>query len=322
MVTSVDVKARPIEPKPPAGPGRRWKPSILAFVTAFLMLAGLVVLSYPTVASWFSQREQSKIISNYATQVNKAVPAAQQQLAEAREYNAALDAGAVLGANERIPTGSGSLGNGSLGNGSLGNGQFDYNALLSVNDSGLMGRIRIDKIDVDLPIYHGTSDAVLLKGVGHLEGTSLPVGGDSTHSVLTGHRGLADSTLFTNLNKVEVGDQFVVEVFGEVLTYQVMSTQVVDPEDTESLAVTRGKDLVTLVTCTPLGINSQRILVTGERITPTPAADLEHAGEAPDIPGFPWWAVWLSAGTIAIGTYVWWSGRPAKKSEQAPDVAA
>ncbi len=311
MVTSVDVKESPRESKDSAPATRHWKPSLLAIFTAFLMLTGLVVLSYPTIASWFSQREQSRVISDYSEQVDNAVPAAQQQLADARDYNAALDAGAVLGANERIPTGSGSLGSGSLSSGAL-----EYNSLLSVNDSGLMGRIKIDKIDVDLPIYHGTSDAVLFKGIGHLEGTSLPVGGESTHSVLTGHRGLADATLFTNLDRVGVGDQFVIEVFGEVLTYQVVSSQVVEPDDTESLGVVRGEDLVTLVTCTPLGINSQRILVTGERVTPTPLSDLESAGGVPEIPGFPWWAVWLATGAIVIGTYIWWSGRPTRKSDE------
>lgn len=314
MVASFDVKERATEPTKPTATRRRWKPSPLAFFTALLMLAGLVVLSYPSAASWFAQRDQSRVISNYTEQVDNAVPAAQQQLTAARNYNSALDSGAVLGANESIPTGSGSLGTGALTNDS-----FDYGTLLRVDDSGLMGRIKIPAIDVDLPIYHGTSDAVLVKGIGHLEGTSLPVGGESTHSVLTGHRGLAEATLFTNLDKVGAGDQFVIEVFGEVLTYQVISTQVVEPDHTESLGVSRGKDLVTLVTCTPLGINSQRILVTGERITPTPLSDLEHAGVVPDIPGFPWWAAWLAGGTVVIMTYLWWAGRPTKKGVKATD---
>jgi sortase A len=173
-----------------------------------------------------------------------------------------------------------------------------------------MARLRIPAIDVDLPIYHGTSDATLLKGVGHLEGTSLPVGGEGTHSVLTGHRGLASATLFTNLDKVKEGDTFTIEVLDQVLTYQVIRTQVVDPSDTASLRATAGEDLVTLVTCTPLGINSQRILVTGERITPTPQEDLDAAGSVPDIPGFPWWAAGLAAGVVLVGVFVWRAGYP------------
>ena len=315
MTTSADLRGHPsgstVEKAEPQG----WKPSFLASLTALLMVAGLAILSYPAVASWFSQREQSRIISDYAEQVEDAVPAARQQIEAAHAYNEALDAGAVLGANERLPMGSGSLGADPLTSDPLTSGAFDYETLLSVNSSGLMGRIKIPAIGVDLPIYHGTSDATRLKGVGHLEGTSLPVGGDSTHSVLTAHRGLADATMFTNLDKVELGDRFTVEVFGEVATYRIVSTRIVDPADTESLGVVRDEDLVTLVTCTPLGINSQRILVTGARVTPTPRADLENAGAAPDIPGFPWWAVWICAGVAAVGSYVWWSGRPARKPE-------
>ncbi|WP_459583204.1 class C sortase, partial [Aerococcus mictus] len=111
-------------------------------------------------------------------------------------------------------------------------------------------------IDVDLPVYHGTSDEVLNRAAGHLEGTSLPVGGPSTRAVITAHRGLANARMFTDLNKVNVGDTFTIEVFGDVLTYRVRDTKVVAPEDTDTLRVEEGKDLVTLVTCTPLGINS------------------------------------------------------------------
>lgn len=168
-------------------------------------------------------------------------------------------------------------------------------------------------IDVDLPIYHGTSDVTLLRGIGHLEGTALPVGGNGTHAVLTGHRGLAESELFTHLDRLAVGDTFTIEVFGQVLTYRVGETKVVDPSDTETLYPVRGKDLVTLVTCTPLGINSQRILVTGERVTPTPARDLAHAGARPDIPGFPWWVVVIGAAVAVLTLYVWWMGHAPRR---------
>lgn len=177
-----------------------------------------------------------------------------------------------------------------------------------MNAQGLMARVKIPAIDVDLPIYHGTSDAVLLEGVGHLEGSSLPIGGPDTHAVLTAHRGLADAAMFTNLDRVKVGDTFTIEVFGEVLTYRVRETKVVAPEDADALRAVPGEDLVTLVTCTPLGINTHRILVTGERITPTPIEDIAAAGQAPDVPGFPWWAVGVLAAILVAEGYVWWSG--------------
>jgi sortase A len=172
-----------------------------------------------------------------------------------------------------------------------------------------MARIKIPSINVDLPIYHGTGEAVLEHGVGHLEGTALPVGGASTHSVLTGHRGLATAELFTHLDQVKVDDTFTIEVFGEVLSYRVVTTLVVEPSETQSLLPQRDEDLVTLVTCTPLGVNSHRILVTGERIIPTPQADLDAAGESPDIPGFPWWMIVAGAVLATAALYVWLSGR-------------
>ena len=136
------------------------------------------------------------------------------------------------------------------------------------------------------------------------------MGGPSTHSVLTAHRGLAEATLFDRLDELRIGDTFRIEVFGEVLSYRIIETKVVDPSDTESLFPRYEKDLVTLVTCTPLGINSHRILVTAERITPTPIADLQSAGTSPDIPGVPWWAVGLASAVGVLSLFVWAMGRP------------
>ena len=198
--------------------------------------------------------------------------------------------------------------------------QSDYWDLLDAGIDGIMARLTIPSIDVDLPIYHGTSDAVLEHGVGHLQGTSLPVGGTDTHSVLTAHTGLAKAALFNNLKDVELGDTFTISVFGEVLTYQVVETQTILPSETGSLIVQSDRDIVTLVTCTPLGINPHRYLVTGERVEPTPIADIEAAREAPAIPKSPWWAVVLPAGVLLVGIYVWRTGYPPKpkkaKTEQ------
>lgn len=256
---------------------------------------------YPSVASWVSQYSQSQLIENYSSQVQKGVsPSAAEQLKSAREYNKALQAGALLAPNANIPQGEGRSNDQSM----------DYWKMLQADSTGIMARLRIPSINVDLPIYHGTSDATLEVGAGHLEGTSLPVGGEGTHSVLTAHRGLAHATMFSNLDKVHEGDTFSIEVMGEVLTYQVVSTTVVDPDQTESLRQVPGQDLVTLVTCTPLGINTQRILVTAQRVLPTPQEDLSVIGEQPDIPGFPWWMLILGGGTSAGGFFIWYSGRP------------
>ncbi|GAA2181465.1 hypothetical protein GCM10009785_16480 [Brooklawnia cerclae] len=278
----------------------RRRPRRSAVLIALVGLIGTLVLLYPTAAAWMSQYQQSQQIDSYSSEVQQIGPASRlAALQAARDYNASLLGGqALVGAGERIPTSDGASGS-----------TYDYSELLKADSTGQMARIKIPSIDVDLPIYHGTSDATLEKGVGHLEGTALPVGGENTHAVLTGHRGLASSTLFTHLNQVEVGDEFTIEVFGEVLTYRVTETRVVEPEDTTTLYPVAGKDLVTLVTCTPLGVNSHRILVTGERVDPTPPEAVADAGKSPDVPGFPWWALGLAAATGVLSVYVWRSGR-------------
>ncbi|WP_084516029.1 class C sortase [Microbacterium luticocti] len=292
----------------------RWRLSGLSVVIAAIALVGVLVMLYPAAASWFSDLLQSRQVSSYTSEVTSIGPDVRDAaIDEAVAYNASLTGGALVAANERIPQASTAHKP----------GDFDYAKLLHADDYGLMARIQIPSIGVDLPVYHGTSDETLAKGVGHLEGTALPVGGIGTHAVLTGHRGLASATLFTDLDKVKIGDTFTIAVFGEVLTYRVANTQVVDPDQTQSLNPVPGKDLVTLVTCTPLGINSQRILVTGERVTPTPVHDVEAAQAPPAGPGFPWWALVLAAVLVALGLYIWLSGRPSRaQRRQGPDAPA
>ena len=279
---------------------RRWRLPVFPLVIALVSLAGAGLLLFPTVVSWFSQYEQSQRIDALTDDVaDLGADTLRERLRDARAYNDALSGGGVnIAANERLPLAADPEQGG------------DYDAVLRGDADGLMARLKIPAIDVDLPIYHGTSDDVLEHGVGHLEGTAVPVGGASTHSVLTAHRGLATSELFTHLDRVQVDDTFTVEVFGEVLTYRVVETRVVDPADTESLLPVVGEDLLTLVTCTPLGVNSHRILVTGERVIPTPRADLDGAGERPEIPTFPWWAFIAAGAVMVASTYVWLSGRP------------
>lgn len=278
---------------------RRWRLSWSALAIVLVLLTGTGILLYPSISSWIYQYNQSKILDRLVTDIQAVDPPGAEQLELARRYNQALQFGAQVEADHRLPTGFGINGDESL----------NYTDILSANPEGIMGRIRFPVADVDLPIYHGTSDEVLLKGIGHLEGTSLPVGGRGTHAVLTGHRGLADAIMFTNLDRVKKGDRFTLEIFGQVLTYQVFSVVVVAPDNTESLRADPDKDLVTLITCTPLGINSHRILVTGERIIPTPVADVEQAGKTSDLPSFPWWVLVIGAVLVCSLVFLWRSGR-------------
>lgn len=256
----------------------------------------------------------SEVAAEYAKLITHAVPAPHEQLRRACEYNSKLSSGAIYEANTNIPTSHGETSDASQ----------DYWDQLKVNDDGLMARLRIKKIDLDLPVYHGTEDATLLKGLGHLRGTSLPVGGKGTRSVITGHRGLASAEMFTRLDEVGKGDTFTIEVFDEILTYKVVDKIVVNPDETKKIAAVPGKDLMTLITCTPLGINTQRILVTGERVVPTPAADKALRGKKPDVPRFPWWIVACFGSLCIVGGYIWWAGLPVKKKKKTEksDAAA
>ena len=231
-----------------------------------------------------------------------------QNFREAREYNEMLVAGGLVGVTSVAPGG-----NVPTADGGAEAAGYEYDDLLNASGLGTMGRLQVKSAGIDVPIYHGTDDETLLKGVGHLRGTALPVGGVGTRSVLTGHRGLASSNLFTHLDRVKVGDDIVIEVSGEVLQYRVRDIQVVEPDEGEAIYPEPGKDLVTLITCTPLGINTHRILVTGERVTPTEPEAVASAGARPTVPGFPWWAVAMSATVVASGIYVWRSGYPPKK---------
>lgn len=262
------------------------------YLIGLLAILGMSLLVYPHAAAWKSQFDQSKVVGAYSEQIDTVKPEREAQLKAAHDYNDAFNAGAVLGVNQRKATGTGEL--------SSADSIWAYEDILKADEHGLMARIKIPKIDVDLPVFHGTSDEVLDKGAGHLEGTSLPVGGNDTHAVITAHRGLANARMFTDLDKIEVGDHFVIEVFGQVLTYQVKQTKVVAPEETDTLKVAPGEDLITLVTCTPLGINSHRILVTGQRVIPTPQEDIDDAGKASELPRFPWFAVAYGVGVLTV----------------------
>lgn len=273
---------------------RTWRPGLLTWLIAVLALSGAGAGLYPMTAGWISSYNQSRVIEQAHRNLRDLQPRPAQQIELAHEYNNALTAGVELEPGGNVPVGAGNLSDAAL----------RYDEILRAEDDGLMGRIKVPGIDVDLPIYHGTSEATLLRGAGHLEGSHLPVGGTGTRTVITAHRGLANSTMFTDLNRVQDGDTFTIEVLGEALVYRVFDIEVIDPKDSSSLRAVPGKDLATLITCTPLGINSHRIVVTGERITPTPPDAVKAVGAAPTIPGFPWWAVLGGGGLVVVTVYV------------------
>ena len=229
-------------------------PTILLIV---LLLAGVSLLLYPTISDYWNSFHVSQAVAVYAQDVEKLDQAQYDQIwRKAKDYNTAL-----LKRPNLI---------------SLSEEEKEvYKGLLDVNGTGIMGSIEIPKIHLSLPIYHGTDEAVLQIAVGHLEWTSLPVGGPGTHCVLSGHRGLPSAKLFTNLDQMEIGDQFELHVLDELLTYEVDQILVVEPADVSALTIEAGKDLCTLVTCTPYGVNSHRLLVRGRRV--------ENAGERPAI---------------------------------------
>ncbi|WP_099333084.1 class C sortase [Actinomyces minihominis] len=283
-------------------PAHRWKLPVPALVGALVVLIGVTVLLYPSASSWAFQVNQANALAkNTASVFSEAAEERRAVVDEAHAYNDALASGAFVGANTNVPTGEGS-----------GADSFIYDDMLKSVD-GVMARIRYEKAGVDLPVYHGTADATLLKGIGHLEGTSLPVGGVGTRSVLTGHRGLADAAMFTYLDRAKVGDTFTIEVQGEALVYAVTDIRIVEPDESEELLADPSRDLVTLVTCTPLGINTQRILVTGERVLPTPSAAVAEVGQPSGLPNFPWWMVAWTSTAIIGGLYVWRSGYAASR---------
>ena len=229
-----------------AGKGR--KNGLFSLILILTLLTGLSLLLYPTISDWWNSFHQSRAIASYVETVEELDDDAYAQLWEdAQAYNEALSQD-----NSRFQTSE--------------EESVRYNELLNLSGTGIMGYVEIPSIDVTLPIYHGTDEAVLQVGVGHIEGSSLPVGGPGTHTVLSGHRGLPSATLFTDLDQLDMGDVFLLHVLGETLTYQVDQIRIVEPDDVSLLALEEGEDLCTLVTCTPYGVNSHRLLVRGYRV--------------------------------------------------------
>ena len=287
----------------------KWR--LLTIAPPILLLAGILVLLYPVFATQYNNARQERIASEFSAVAENAGPdAVAESLRRADEYNLKASSSPILDPwlDAQRP----------------GTAQYqDYLSQLNLND--VMATIKIPSIDVNLPIYHGTDTATLDKGVGHLFGTALPVGGESTHTVLTGHTGLGNATMFDQLTSVKMGDYFYIETAGRHLKYQVTDIRVVLPHETESLNKVEGKDLATLITCTPYGVNTHRLLVTGERV---PMDEEAVAAEAAQVKGSvmkPWMIAVLAsvAVILTVAGILWLRSRKRKDVEpQEIDGAA
>ncbi len=237
------------------------KKHLSTIILVLILLTGLSLMLYPTVSEYWNRYHQSRLISEYTEDVKELDTEEYTRMwQDAEEYNREL-----------------------ARDGNCWNMTEDekqrYYSLLNIGGTGVMGYIKIPKIKCSLPIYHGTDKSILQVAIGHIEGSSLPVGGSSTHCVLSGHRGLPSAKLFTNLDQMEKGDIFLLKILNETLAYKVDQIKVVLPEEIDDLKIEEGKDLCTLVTCTPYGVNSHRLLVRGHRVAYTEKQ--EHRIEKP-----------------------------------------
>ncbi len=259
----------------------KWLNSILVII----LIAGCSLLLYPSVSDWSNKMHQSRAITSYrqyAAEVDE--EAMEAALEAAREYNEEL----YEASNKQA---------------FVSENQSTYEELLNIDGSNIMGYVDIPQIQTTLPIYHGTEESVLQIAVGHLDWTSLPVGGEGTHTALSGHRGLPSAKLFTDLDLLQIGDVFAVHVYNETLYYEVDQIKVVLPEETSDLVPEEGQDYCTLVTCTPYGVNTHRLLVRGTRIFP---ADISEVTS--DVQAVPSIALAAGVGAVLsaiIGLFYW-----------------
>lgn len=228
-------------------PKKKRRMSFSTVILVLILLTGVGIMLYPTVSDWWNSLHASRAIAGYVEAVEELSEEEKEAIFSAAEsYNRSRPYGA---------------------NFNLSNSEYaEYEKLLNVAGNGIMGYIQIPSINVNLPVYHGTDEAVLQIAVGHIAGSSLPVGGERTHAVASGHRGLPSAKLFTDLDRLKEGDIFTFTVLDRTLTYQVDQIRITLPEDTEELAIAGAEDYFTLITCTPYGINTHRILVRGHRV--------------------------------------------------------
>ncbi len=301
---------QPAPSAPDTDPGKATRRKVLrerflTWLPLVLVLVGVAVLLYPVMATQHNNDEQQRLADMYTASVEAAGPdTVAAERASAETYNNNLESAPILDPwleSQRPDT-------------------PQYQAYLHEMDiDPVMARIVIPSIHVSLPVYHGTDTRTLAEGVGHLFGTSLPIGGPSTHAVLTGHTGLSTATMFDNLNQVKKGDPFYVSSLGQTLKYEVVDITVVKPEETDSLRKVPGRDLVTLITCTPYGVNSHRLLVTGERVPMDPTAAAAEEAEALPAPMQTWMKVIIVAVVIILTVVagilgrLWWLRRRRKQ---------
>lgn len=268
--------------------------------TLFLILAlaaGLGLLAYPAFSDWWNTSRQTKAIAGYTSAVEGVSARQKEEMLEvARQFNetiSARDTLTVLPETERAA----------------------YESLLDCDGTGIMGTVRIPAIGVNLPIYHGTDAAALQVALGHLEWTSLPVGGPGTHTVISGHRGLPSARLFTDLDRLKEGDVFTLTVLDQTLTYQVDQIRTVEPTDLSQLTMIPGEDLCTLVTCTPYGVNSHRLLVRGHRVEGAATVILPDAARISPLTALPAVAAPLLA-LILLGLFLAGRLRPERLGKE------
>ena len=243
-------------------------------IAGIIFILALLLTLYPVISNLYNQHHQSTIHTAYEEVIQQADTQELERIRElAKAYNEAIIPGTAEEAYSRT---------------ALQEASADYDSQLDPGGSGIMGYVEIPKISVNLPIYHGTDSSTLERGTGHLLGSSLPVGGISTHAIITGHSGLATQKMFTDLEQLQPGDVFYLHVLGEVLAYQVFYREPVPPHDTTRLGITQGKDYCTLITCYPTGVNTHRLLVQGERIPYEEAEVIEETVQAQTVPESRW----------------------------------
>ncbi len=234
------------------------KKHLITILLFFVLLVGLSLVLYPSFSNWWNSRHMSRVITDYVNLIQDLEEDEYEGLIEeAQEYNRSL----LTRANGYTTTPE---------------QKEQYASLLNIANNGVMGYIEIPIIGVSLPVYHGTDDSVLQVAIGHLEWSSLPIGGESTHCVVSGHRGLPSAKLFTHLDKLREGDLFILRILDEVLTYEVDQILIVEPHEVDSLMISEGEDLCTMFTCTPYGINTHRLLVRGHRVENLKEKETRH----------------------------------------------
>lgn len=281
---------------------RIW-PMVISMVLVLTVSIGLI--AYPIVSDWYSERVRSTVQADYVEMIeDQSNEEIRDALAEARAYNESLYAVQTDSSNE----------------------QYIYQELLNIGETGIMGYIEVPVIDVTLPIYHTTDDSVLQIGAGHMEGTSLPVGGKNTHTVLSAHSGMSGSRMFSDLDKVSAGDLVILKVLGETLAYEVTGSEVVLPSAVDKIQIEGDKDLVTLITCVPYGVNTHRLLVRAERTELT--EEEIHVEEATvEVAESTWKSKYvegilaggLSAGGFILILFVIWFFRRQKKNKHTQE---